>query len=326
MRKLRTKVLNIIVILMASAFASTGALACEYRWGKVTEQAAFRTGYNFPVFRMGDGSLLAVHDGGWRSTDSRTWTRTQLGDSGLNSAYQQFVQLNDAVYALGALKGNYLGFTLDRTIKRTRDGRRWEVVDKNSNIPARVFYGANVFNGRIWLFGGFDGKRYYNDVWSSDDAVTWRREAESAAWTPRTASRTIVFRNRIWLFGGGVIDGEANPNPGSDREIWSSADGVNWERAKVNGLSKLAGTPVVFDDRLWLLGANRNDGNFASATLVTQDGENWRELSAPWSPRGGVAAWVFGDKLYISGGKFSFVERGVTKFVYSNDIWEMRRS
>ena len=30
-------------------------------------------------------------------------------------------------------------------------------------------------------------------------------------------------------------------------------------------------------------------------------------------------------KMYLTGGKSSYVERGETKFVYSNDIWTMRR-
>lgn len=85
------------------------------------------------------------------------------------------------------------------------------------------------------------------------------------------------------------------------------------------------GTPVAFDDRLWLIGANRS-GTFSSAVLVSTDGRSWQPLSAPWSPRGGVAAWVRDGMLYMTGGKFSTVERGETVFTYSNDVWRMPRA
>lgn len=88
----------------------------------------------------------------------------------------------------------------------------------------------------------------------------------------------------------------------------------------------MGGTPVVFDNKLWLVGANRNDGNFASAVFVSGDGVNWQEQSAPWSRRGAVALWVFDDKLYMTGGKYSYTQpNGEIKFVYSNDVWAMGR-
>jgi hypothetical protein len=73
------------------------------------------------------------------------------------------------------------------------------------------------------------------------------------------------------------------------------------------------------------VGANR-DGTFSRAVLVTDDGRTWREQSAPWSPRGGVATWVFDNKLYMTGGKYSVTENGEIKFMYSNDVWFMAAS
>ena len=32
-------------------------------------------------------------------------------------------------------------------------------------VIARVFYGALVYQGKMWLLGGFDGRDYHNDVW-----------------------------------------------------------------------------------------------------------------------------------------------------------------
>jgi hypothetical protein len=84
-------------------------------------------------------------------------------------------------------------------------------------------------------------------------------------------------------------------------------------------------SPIVFDGKLWLVGANR-DGAFGKSSLTTEDGLTWKEEAAPWSPRGGVATWIYDGKLFITGGKYSVTENGVIRFIYSNDVWSMARS
>lgn len=299
--------------------------AKNYVWNEVAKNAAFERGYGFPVF-VTDGEMRALTPkGGWISRDGKNWTKTSLPDIGLNSAYQKFIQFKGAIYALGAMRGNYLKMKLSSKISRTRDFQTWETLAEKSNLPPRVFYGAAVFRDKIWLFGGFDGERYYNDVWNSADGVKWRRVAEKTAWTPRTAG-VFEFKGKLWLFGGGVIDGEKSDNPNSRNEVWTSADGVKWTEVKINSPRLPNGTSVVFDDKLWFIGGNRNDGRFDSALFVSEDGLNWQSQSAPWTPRGAVAVWVYGDRLFMTGGKYSYREpNGEIKFVYSNDVWALSR-
>ncbi|MDT4967499.1 MAG: hypothetical protein QOJ64_2236 [Acidobacteriota bacterium] len=294
-----------------------------YSWVNVTDTAAFPGAYNFPVFTMGNQMWAFHHQGNWFSADGRTWTRSELPLSGLNSGYQKFVQLNGAVYALGTMEGDYTNLRMGSRIVRTTDFKSWEVMAESSQLPARIFYGAVVFNNEIMLFGGFDGKNYYNDVWESSDAVHWKRVAEKTAWSPRIIGAALVFKNRIWVIGGGVIDG--TPTDGrAGTEVWSSADGINWTLS-TNRMARLWGTsPIVFDGRLWLVGANR-DGTFSRALLVTDGGVSWEEESAPWSPRGAVSTWVVDNKLYMTGGKYSDEENGETRFIYRNDVWCMAR-
>ena len=186
-----------------------------------------------------------------------------------------------------------------------------------------MFYAAAVFQGTIWLLGGYDGKAYYNDVWQSADGVHWNRVLEHAPWSARNTG-AVVFNDRIWVLGGGVIDGERDPNPNAMRELWSSADGIHWDKSPDRTGSVWGGTPVVFDARLWLIGANRNS-TFAPALLVTDDGATWQELTAPWSPRGAPAVWVDQGKLFMTGGKYSDRVNGEQRFIYRNDVWTMAR-
>lgn len=293
----------------------------QYTWAKVADGAAFPGAYNFPVFTV-RGQMWAFHPAGnWYSTDGQTWTKSELPLAGLNSGYQKYLQFKEAVYALGTMEGNYTNMRMGSRIARTSDFKRWEVVAENSELPQRVFYGAVVFDNKIWLMGGFDGQRYYNDVWNSADGVHWARVATATPWSPRIVGAAVVFKNRIWIIGGGFIDGE----PGGERagtEVWSSVDGINW-RLETDRMARMWGaSPIVYDGKLWLVGANR-DGSFSRAVMVSDDGANWREESALWSPRGGTATWVFDDKLYMTGGKYSVTENGEIKFIYSNDVWYM---
>lgn len=331
---------NLFALFLALT-ALTSALACnvgaykvstnqpltspQYSWVKVSDGAAFPGAYNFPVFNMRGQMWAFHHQGNWYSADGRTWTKSELPVSGLNSGYQKYVQFNDAIYALGTMAGNYTNMRLSSRIERTSDFKHWEVLAETSQLPARIFYGAIVFHDKIWLMGGFDGERYYNDVWNSADGVRWTRVAEKTAWSPRNSGAVVVFKDRIWMIGGGVIDGTPPNNANAGYEVWSSADGVNWTLESNHMARTWGGSPVVFDGKLWLVGANR-DGNFSRAILVTDDGVAWREETAPWSPRGAVATWVFDGKLYMTGGKYSVTENGEIKFIYSNDVWYMTRS
>lgn len=296
----------------------------HYTWSKVTDNAAFPGAYNFPVFTMRGQMWAFHHEGNWHSTDGGKWTKSELPIAGLNSGYQKYVQFKDAVYALGTMEGNYTDMRLSSRIARTSDFKRWEIMAETSALPSRIFYGAVVFDNKIWLMGGFDGQRYYNDVWNSADGVNWQRIVAQAPWSPRNVGMAVVFKNRIWIIGGGLIDGTPTDNR-AGTEIWSSADGINWTLA-TDKMARLWGaSPVVYDGKLWLVGANR-DGSFSRAVLVTDDGVSWREETALWSPRGAVATWVFDNKLYMTGGKYSVTENGQLKFIYSNDVWYMAAS
>jgi len=304
--------------------ASAATTPSAYSWTKVTDNADFPEAYNFPVFTVRHQMWAFHHQGSWSSSDGRTWTKSELPVSGLNSGTQKYVQFNDAIYALGTMEGNISNMRLSSRVARTSDFKRWEVIAETPRLPARIFYGAVAFNNKIWFMGGYDGQSYYNDVWNSSDGAEWTRVAEKTEWSPRTVGAAVVFKNRIWVIGGGVVDGTPSDKR-AGTEVWSSADGINW-RLETDKMARLWGaSPIVYDGKLWLVGANR-DGDFSRASMVTDDGVTWREEVAPWSPRGAVATWVFDDKLYMTGGKYSIDENGATRFIYSNDVWYMSPS
>lgn len=290
-------------------------------WTLLAKAAPFPGAYGFPVHVAADGRFVALHPRGtWSSRDGVAWAAEPLPQGGVNHAYHPLVQHGGASWSLATITGNYEDFAIDPVVRRTGDYRGWTVLGRSDSLPRLVFPAVVSFRGALWLIGGFDGQRYGDAIWRSHDGLAWERAAR-APWSPRTGPRAIVFRNRLWLIGGGTIDGPVNS------EVWSSADGLNWtmEAASLADPQPFGFTPQVFDDRLWLVGANRS-GEFASEMLVSADGRDWRAVRAPWSPRGAPATWTDGKRLYLTGGKYSHPVNGAPRFVYSNDVWAMARS
>lgn len=312
-----------LIALSAGACQRAVADAPDYRWTELTPAAAFPVGYNFPVYVAADGRFVTLHpEGTHESRDGATWAPSSLPFCGLNSAYLAYVEHDGAVHALGVHRGNYLDFRLDPVIQRTRDFRRWEQVGRSESLPKLFFYGAASFGGFMWIVGGHDGRSESAAIWRSRDGLGWERVVEAAPFGPRCRVTLAVFTGRLWLIGGGILDGETRG------DVWSSADGLGWikETEAISSPAPTGFTPAAFDGQLWLLGANRG-GGFTSSSLVTRDGRAWRTAEAPWSPRGGIGAWVSGDALYITGGKYSRPgPTGELEFIYSNDVWRMSRA
>ena len=313
----------LLALSAASACAPAGSQdrASAYEWTRVAAAAEFPKGYNFPVHVLSDGRFAALTPSGiWLSSDGAWWRRSASAPPGMNSAYLPYVQHDGASWAFGSLSGDYTDFRIDPLVRRTRDYRQWETVGRSATLPRNVFAAGASFNGSLWLLGGYDGTRAHSQVWRSPDGLRWERVAERAPWSPRAGAKALTWRGRLFLIGGGEIDGEAA------NDVWSSADGVEWRRetASIAPEKPVGYTPAVFDGRLWLIGANRS-GAFSSAILESADGRSWRATEAPWSPRGGVAAWTDGARLFVTGGKYSVRRGGEQVFIYSNDVWAMRR-
>lgn len=308
-----------------AAVGAAPARTAGYRWRQLTGAAAFPKSYNYPVHAAPDGRFIALHpQGTWSSHNGAAWTREALPFSGSNSAYLATLQHRGGAVALGRLEGNYLDFRIDPVVATSADYAAWQFA-RSSNLPRVVFYGAASFADHLWIIGGFNGTAPVAAVWRSPDGIAWERMPDPP-WSPRSQPTAAVMGDRLLLIGGGAIDGM----PGSERsssEVWSTADGRSWDRIaeRVGDPDPVGFRPQMFDGKLWLVGANRS-GGFTSSMIVTADGRSWERVEAPWSPRGGVATWSDGARMYLTGGKYSRVVDGETVFEYANDVWAMERA
>ena len=162
---------------------------------------------------------------------------------------------------------------------------------------------------------------FYRDVWNTADGVRWERVVpEEPYWPARgMIGGAVVFKGRMWILGGGTYDTPTTPARRFYNDVWSSPDGVRWERHVEHApwAPRQYHDVAVFDDRMWVLegysGANRND------VWYSEDGADWHELpGTPWSPRHAASVFVFDDALWVVAG--NNMEPDVWKLVRRREL------
>ncbi|MBI5092774.1 MAG: hypothetical protein HZB26_10075, partial [Candidatus Hydrogenedentes bacterium] len=180
-------------------------------------------------------------------------------------------------------------------------------IDWTQTLPAppwaaRVYHQALVFNGEMWVIGGWDGVAYVPrnaDVWHSPDGINWTQSVATAPWPGRNFFGAVVHSGRMWIMGG--FDGNVGMN-----DVWSSSDGVSWTRATAGASWKKRTAISVLDysGRMWLLGGfdPTNSGTFADVWSST-DGATWlQETANAWPTRNAHSAAVYQGAMWIMGG------------------------
>jgi hypothetical protein len=123
----------------------------------------------------------------------------------------------------------------------------------------------------------------------------------SAPWQARDSQAEWVFRDRLWIGGGWFGSYEAPP-----RDVWSSADGVNWvcETEHAPWAPRLWFSAAVYRGRIWVLGGWSKEHDNHGDVWHSADGRTWQRLETKtcWKARHEHSVFVFRDKLWIAGG------------------------
>jgi hypothetical protein len=316
------------LLLFASARPVRAQVPVDGSWQLVTDAAAFSP--------RDCGGALVFHDrmwllGGWHprddpTTNSEVWSSADGLDWRLEVVAPWegrhcagYAVHRDQMWIIGGDNNRY---HYQNDVWSSPDGVVWTEVASDVPWRDRVTHHVVAYDDRLWVLGGqqitdFDpagGKAVYNDVWSSEDGATWTRVTEHAPWSPRgQILGAVVFDGKMWVVGGGTY----NEPRKYYNDLWSSADGVQWERAP--------GRPpwgpreyhnvTVFDGRMWVLAGYREanlDDVWSSA-----DGTHWRQLvTTPWGSRHAGHVFVFADALWMVAGSVGLPV---------NDVWKVDR-
>lgn len=288
-------------------------------WVKVTDKAAWQPRdssgevvYRDRLWLLGGwfDSFTAPPRDVWSSPDGKTWDLVTPEAPWKHSDLPMTLVFNDRTWLLGGwYNGRLPGHGASNEVWSSADGRTWEAATKQAGWSPRLAAGAVAFKGRMWVLGGTedyyfgDARSLKNDVWSSADGVTWRQEVSNAPWSPRAYHAAVVHDGKIWVLGGGNYVPEYH----AGNDVWSSSDGVNWERATEHAPwhPRLWFSSVVYRDRIWVLGGwSNNPSENWGDVWHSRDGKNWEPLRSNviWKARHEHSAYVFQDKIWVAGG------------------------
>jgi len=222
---------------------------------------------------------------------------------------------------------------------------RWVNVTTSAAYAPRDGAGALVFQGRMWLLGGWNpGDKVHfpricnNEVWSSADGATWILEKPNtflddqfdatADWEGRHTAGYVTYKDKMWIVGGDVNQGHYHD------DVWNSADGKTWTH--VNQGRKPPWAPralhytLVFEDKIWVIGGQTmprfapSDEIFYRDQWNTTDGIHWERVVPEepyWSARGMIGGnVVFKDRIWIFGGG-TYDTPQTPKREFYNDVW-----
>ncbi|HEX5112214.1 MAG TPA: hypothetical protein VFV79_05170 [Saprospiraceae bacterium] len=299
-----------MIVMHSGCTNNTGVSKIEpaYQWEKLADFGPWTKSYNYQMMAFQDTLWVFHPEGIWFTTDAKRWTLSTLKNVIGNTAFLDYVFFQNKIFGLGHFDGNIEKYTFRPTIYFSSDRMHWDSIE-NTNLQKRYFYHPVVFDEKLWIIGGEQDNTIWADIIQSSDGIHWQIVKDHLPFGPVINSQFLVYKDKLWMF---------NDN------VWVSDNGLDWKEVTasiITGQEIFGYAPVVFDEQMWLIACNRS-GQFASQVIYSADGLNWTPQTAPWSPRGGVAASVFKNAIIMTGGKFGGTAQS-PEFGYSNDIWEM---
>lgn len=209
----------------------------------------------------GDANSGHYQNDVWTSTDGKTWSLVNFEVPWGPRVLHYTVAFKDRIWVMGGQTLPPYGPAEEvfyRDIWAGSDGVKWEKIEPQEPFwPQRGMIGGGaVFKGRIWILGGgtyntpkITQRKFFNDVWSTDDGVHWQCHLTDAPWAPRQYHDVAVFDDKLWVMEGWK-DGNRN-------DVWYSPDGENWyEVPNTPWAVRHAASAFVHDGALWMVVGN----------------------------------------------------------------------
>jgi len=85
------------------------------------------------------------------------------------------------------------------------NGTSWTQVTEFAPWRERHLPASVVFDGKMWLLGGYREPHHFNDVWYSTDGQNWfdlTPPPGAPMWDRRQAHAAVVHDGKMWVMGG----------------------------------------------------------------------------------------------------------------------------
>ena len=260
----------------------------------------------------------------WSSKNGKDWKLVNGSAPWIHSDLAMAIVFKNKMWLMGGwYNGRLEGHSASNAVWSSKEGVTWKVETKAASWSPRIAASVVIFKGKIWLMGGIenyyfgDKRSLKNDVWYSANGKDWKLATAEAGWPPRAYHQVAVLNDKLYIFGGGNY----TPEYFALNDVWSSADGIHWEKVIESAPwhKRIWFSSVVYRNRIWVMGGwSNNPYKNWSDTWYSKDGKDW-ELYKPagmgWKGRHESSAFVFQDKIWIAG--------GMTPPLV-NDVWSLQ--
>ncbi len=223
-------------------------------------------------------------------------------------------KIDSTVYVFG---GDVLNDSFD--VWKSGDGESFEIVPQveGQNPGRRVLYGSTVHHKELMVLGGqrtLELNEGLDDVWSSPDGSSWKKLSSGNTFLGKNITGSVAsFNGEIWVVGGGYYK-DPNSNVQWSNEVYSSPDGIHWQRhPDAPWAGRQYADVCVWNNCLWMVGGAIGE-NLREIWLMRRDG-SWEYVDPPaeFEPRHATALAVYNDQLVLTNGNLQ------------NDCWVIKR-
>ena len=204
------------------------------------------------------------------SNDGDPWTSTTPLVSTNTRYYHTMVTFNGALWTIGGYQRvSGLSDTVTNSVACSTNGTTWYEMGTPGTCP-RYLSGAAEHNGKLFVIGGSatsDSTTATNDIWCTEDGLTWSCIITNAPFGRRRAFGLVSTGNRMYLVGGMVASGVYT------NDIWKSYDGKTWEQVAVsNAFPNELARPCVaaFNGGIYVIAGYINGSGYTNGIWFTK--------------------------------------------------------
>ncbi|CAO3619833.1 unnamed protein product [Cunninghamella blakesleeana] len=148
--------------------------------------------------------------------NNRYWQRVKMeGNIPSERSGHTAVAIGGIMYVWGGQShGRYFNEVLAFNTSTYSDNPHWDLIHNGSNERGPVPNGRSghtsvVFENRLYIFGGSDGKHLYNDIWCFDFQACQWHQIPAAGFIPtaRECSAAGLVDDAMYVIGGRDVDG-----------------------------------------------------------------------------------------------------------------------
>jgi hypothetical protein len=269
------------------------------------------------VFVVADTTFYQV-SGPATGTDGTSWMTDTVSAPWAGREYFDAVNFNGSIYIIGG-QNNTSGSVQGDVWVSKDGGANWGLVTSSAPFGPRFGHRCVVFNGAIYLIGGWYGAPtggvLANDVWMTQDGANWTQVNGGAASFPgRTFFGAVATDGGIYVMGGCTVPSMTIGGTGTNfNDVWFSADGATWNQLIIGSgtiWSARAGFDVIFYNGLLTLvgGKDCNTLTQNNECWTSPDGRTWTQATATALSIGAnftVRLVVYANKMWALGGHYT---------------------